>query len=148
MAGQLDKLPIQLFYGLPISTATRSSTEGVPITHFTGPVVEDTALLTKSLQEVSLRLRDLGAHTLGNPFASSILIRNVTLVSGQALTISHYLGRAVTTWAVLRPRPTAGGTLTNGSPVYESNPQPTGTNATSQIQLVATQNAIVDLLFA
>jgi hypothetical protein len=111
----------------------------VPRIHVDGNIVRDPTALARVIMSITGTLRDTATTALANPFASSILISNLTSWSGDRV-VNHYLGRPYTGWTVMRPR--------GGVPVVYENTSQAGLNASKQISLHSTTAGLVfDLLF-
>ena len=133
---------------IPQASPRNGLARGVRIAEYPAASLSTPGEVARALHEIWITLRDVGAHALANPVGSSVLVQNVSVTSGVTVLVQHGLGRAITTWAVFRPRPAPGASPANGINLYEVNPQPSGIDPTKQVQLMATATGTVDLLFA
>ena len=134
----------QIFGGLggskaPVNQSLSAGT-AVPIVHVDGNIVSDKSLLAKTLLNLSFIVRQIASSAFANPFASSVLIRDVPVTSGTPIVVNHLLGRPLTTWQVLRPR----GASWAG---VEVTPQPSYIDATRQVIILPSSTGTYDFLF-
>jgi hypothetical protein len=110
----------------------------VKIVHIDSQIAQDPTAITRVIQELASSLADTTTICGANPFASSMLIRDLTSVSGVML-VNHMLARPYLGWVVVRPR----GVVT----IYETPVQPATINPARQLQLTMTPaNVLFDLL--
>jgi hypothetical protein len=133
--------------GLGTSLAPQNrSLAGAAIKRFnvSADVARDPEQLARVLQLVTNSIQDLGATANGNPFASSVLVRDVSATSGVILLVSHQLGRRVNGWLPARARGAswAGYELRAGDFGFDSSVDPT-----KQVQILAGATGLFDFLF-
>lgn len=141
--------PVQVVWGAVRNALVGSNAlaKGTRIATFPPHETTTAENISRAIHEIGLTVRDIGAHAIGNPFGSSVLVRDVPVIAGQTVIVTHGLGHAPTTWTLCRPRPSPGATPANGVVLYESNPQPLQVNTTKQLQFQSTATGTVDILF-
>lgn len=134
----------QVFSGLGTSSHPANQVPAggptVPLVHVDGVIAGDKTLLAQAVSRIAIILRQVAVSAFANPFASSILVRNVSTTSGTPLVINHLLNRPIVSWTVLRPR----GASWAGT---EATTQPSYIDVTKQILINPTSTGTYDFLF-
>lgn len=112
----------------------------VKLINIDGATIRDPVQLTRVIQELASNQRQIGNSASANPFASSVTIAGITLVSGNN-QINHMLGRVPIGWI-------SSNVQANYFLAYALAPQPSGIDPNNQIVINSNYaGTIVDLIF-